>query len=75
MVVRLVAVLLFWIPALLFLGAYLWLAFDHGTLWVFPAIVHESGDYSLLQTVLYFRHVIRELPVTLFLCNCFGGGL
>jgi hypothetical protein len=61
----LVIAILLGIPSLLVLGAYLWLALDHGTLWLFPAVVHESGDYTLLQTILYFRHVIRELPITL----------
>lgn len=66
MVVTLVSALLFWTPALLFLGAYIWLAFDHGTLWLFPTVIHESGNYNFLQTIFYFRHVIRELPITLF---------
>lgn len=57
--------ILFGTPSLLVLGAYVWLALDHGTLRLFPAVVHESGDYTLLQTILYFRHVIRELPITL----------
>lgn len=61
----LVITILFGIPSLLVMGAYLWLALDHGTLWLFPTVVHESGDYTFLQTILYFRHVIRELPVTL----------
>lgn len=61
----LVIAIFFGIPSLLVLGAYLWLALDHGTLWLFPAVVHESGDYTFLQTILYFRHVIRELPITL----------
>lgn len=63
--IPLVITILFGIPSLLVLGTYLWLALDHGTLWLFPAVVHESGDYTLLQTILYFRHVIRELPITL----------
>lgn len=61
----LVIAILLGIPSLLVLGAYLWLALDHGTLWLFPTVVHESGNYTLLQTILYFRHVIRELPITL----------
>lgn len=56
---------------MLVMGAYLWLALDHGTLWLFPTVVHESGDYTFLQTILYFRHVIRsEHTVDYLLAAC-----
>ncbi len=44
-------------------AAYAWLAVEHGrvTLWSTP--VHESGERSLSQTVLYFDHFLREVPV------------
>jgi len=57
---------LFGVPGIFLAGAYLWLALDHKTLWLFPVVVHESGRYTLAETLLYYRHVIRELPITFF---------
>lgn len=51
-------------PVALVSLAYLWLAADNGTLWLFPVIVHESRRYSLTDTLLYFRHFLREIPIT-----------
>jgi hypothetical protein len=51
------------IPSVAVVGSYLWLAWDHGTSWLWGVRVHESGAYSLGQTVLYFRHFLREVPV------------
>lgn len=53
------------VPAAVLAASYAWLAADHGRLWLFPALVHESGRYSFAETLLYFRHFVRELPVTL----------
>ncbi len=58
-------------PALLFIMwplailalAYVWLAVDHGTLWLWGVTVHESGRYTLRETVFYFGHFLREIPV------------
>ncbi|MGH9934930.1 MAG: hypothetical protein ACREAM_01720 [Blastocatellia bacterium] len=43
--------------------AYAWLAADHGTLWLWDVKVHESGCYTLRETVFYFGHFLREIPV------------
>ena len=53
------------VPALALSGAYLWLAYDHGTPWMLDVTVHENGHYTLGETILYFRHFLRELPVAL----------
>jgi len=55
--------LLFAVPAALVVGAYAWLAIAHGTAWLWQVVVHENGRYTLGETVLYVRHVARELPV------------
>jgi hypothetical protein len=44
-------------------AAYLWLAHDHGTLRLLPVVVHEDGRSTLAATILYPRHLLRELPV------------
>jgi hypothetical protein len=55
----------FAIPALVLAASYAWLALDHGTLLLWNVIVHESGRYTLGQTVLYFSHFLREVPTAI----------
>ena len=43
--------------------AYAWLAVDHRALWLWDVTVHESGRYTLQETVFYFSHFLREIPV------------
>jgi hypothetical protein len=51
------------IPVATLLGAYGWLALDHGTPALLGTVVHESGRRTLADTVLYWRHLLRELPL------------
>ena len=60
---RLVIGVCFGIPLGIIAGSYMWLAFDHGTLLLWNVIVHESGRHTLGETVFYFSHFLRELPV------------
>lgn len=46
--------------------SYLWLAWEHGTGWVWPVIVHEDGRRTLAATVWFPRHFLREIPVAAF---------
>ncbi len=66
----------FGVPITLLLGAYVWLAVDHGTLQLWNAVVHESGRYSLQGTIFYYSHFLREIPVdfayALFLATSFA---
>lgn len=55
--------LLLGLPFGLLVGAYVWLALEHHTLSLWQVIVHESGRYTLGQTVFFFRHFLREIPV------------
>ncbi|MEX2529308.1 MAG: hypothetical protein WD960_00920 [Gemmatimonadota bacterium] len=50
------------IPLLMLAGSYAWLAMDHGTVRLWSVVVHESGRYTLGETVLYFSHFLREVP-------------
>lgn len=45
------------------IGSYVWLAFAHETVRLAHVIVHESGRYTLAQTIFYFSHFLREIPV------------
>jgi len=50
----------FVIPLLLLAGSYLYMAVTYRRLWLLDTIVHENGKYTLLQTILYFRHFTWE---------------
>lgn len=52
----------FGVPAVILAGAWLWLALDRGTPWLWNVPVHESGRYTLGQTIFYFGHFLREVP-------------
>lgn len=51
------------IPLLLLAASYVWLSVDHGTVRLWGVVVHESGRYTLGDTVLYFGHFLREVPL------------
>lgn len=53
------------VPAVVLAGAYIWLTVDHGTPLLWNVIVHESGRYTLGETILYFSHFLREVPVVI----------
>jgi hypothetical protein len=55
--------LLFGIPAVVLAVSYLWLAIDHRTPFLWSVTVHESGRYTLGQTIFYLSHFLREVPV------------
>ena len=56
-------VLLVAVPILLIVLAYAWMAIAHGTPMLWNVVVHEGGEYTLGQTVLFVRHHLREVPV------------
>ena len=51
------------VPTATLLGAYLWLAADHGTPALGAVVVHEGGRHTLSETIFYWRHLLRELPL------------
>lgn len=51
------------IPALVIAASFCWLALDHGTVALWGVVVHESGRYTLGETVFYFSHFLREVPI------------
>ncbi len=50
-------------PLVILALAYAWMAVDHGALWLWDVKVHESGRYTLRETIFYFDHFLREIPV------------
>jgi hypothetical protein len=71
---RLAAALVAGVPLLVLVASYGLLAVRHDAWNLFPVIVHESGLYTLLGTIFYFRHVVRELPVNLFAAMAIAAG-
>ena len=55
------------VPLLTLVGSYLALALDEGALWLWDRLIHESGVRSFRDTVFYFDHALREIPVDFFL--------
>ena len=57
--------LTFGLPIAVLTGALAWLAVEHRTIALWNVAVHESGRYTLGQTVLYFSHFLREIPTVI----------
>jgi hypothetical protein len=53
------------VPAAVLTGAFIWLAIDHRAFGLWNVVVHESGRYTLGQTVFYVSHFLREIPTVL----------
>jgi hypothetical protein len=53
--------------------AYVAIAFYTGNPWPWLEIVHETGDRTLLGTILYYEHAARELPLDLLLGMAVAG--
>lgn len=51
------------VPGAVWALSYLHLAVHHRKLNLWSSPVHESGRLTLLETVFYFNHFLRELPV------------
>jgi hypothetical protein len=57
--------LAFGVPTAVLAGAFVWLAVEHRTIALWNVVVHESGRYTLGQTILYFSHFLREIPTVI----------
>ena len=51
------------VPAIVMAAMYVWLAAAHRAWNLLPVVVHESGRYTLLGTLFYFSHFLREIPI------------
>ncbi|NMC36089.1 hypothetical protein GYA49_03505 [Candidatus Beckwithbacteria bacterium] len=55
--------LLLFLPIATYLVSYIYLAFYHHKFWLWNVVVHEGGEYTLLQTTLYASHFLGHIPV------------
>ncbi|UCD83611.1 MAG: hypothetical protein JSU92_09945 [Deltaproteobacteria bacterium] len=65
--------LLIIIPVLTYIISYLYLAYYHGKYFIFNTIVHEGGEYTLLQDLFYASHFLGHIPVLTMLAFLFAG--
>jgi hypothetical protein len=55
--------------------SYAALAVRAGTPWPWSSVVHEDGQRTLLDTVFYFAHALRELPLDIVLGLAVAGAV
>ena len=53
--------------------SYIYLAIYHSDWWLFDTIVHEGGEYDLLETAFYASHFIGHIPTYIILSLYFVG--
>jgi hypothetical protein len=51
------------LPVAALAAAYTLLALEHRTPMLLNVVVHEDGRRTLLETILYFEHFLREVPI------------
>jgi len=69
---RTISFLAFAIPGITLATAFFTICYVTGSFWPWQEMVHESGERSLLNTILYYEHAARELPVDLILGVAIG---
>ncbi len=70
---RTLAVILFAVAGAILFVAYVMICVRIGSSWPWGLVVHEDGKRTLLLTILYFEHAVRELPLDLLLGVAIGG--
>ena len=71
---RRLACLLVGFALLVLAAAYSAMTWEHGTALLWNVVVHEDGHRTLAQTLFYFEHATRELPIDLLLGVIIGAG-
>ncbi len=66
---------LVFLPIAVLVGSYLAICLKMKSWWPWHTVVHEDGRRTLLQTVLYFDHAARELPLDLLLGSAVAGSM
>ena len=62
--------LTFAVPSTIWAVSYVYLAVHHRKVNLINIQVHETGRYTLLQTLCYFSHFLRELPIDTLYTLC-----
>jgi len=65
--------ILIWLSLLTYLVSYFYLGYYHHRIFLFNTILHESGEYTLLQTIFYASHFLGHIPIYTVLALLFIG--
>ena len=63
------------VPTVVVFVAYGAIAIHTQNPWPWLEFVHESGDRTLIDTIFYFEHAARELPLDLIIGVAIGGSV
>lgn len=63
---------LWWIPIATYALSYIYLAFYHGTWWLWDTIIHEGGTLTLTETSLYASHFLGHIPSLVIIAILFA---
>ena len=69
------SVFLVFMPSGVVLASLIAICVHTGTLWPWGMVVHEDGRRTLAETVFYFEHATRELPLDLLLSAAVAGSV
>jgi hypothetical protein len=61
------AALFLGVPLAILLLSYIGICLEVGSLWPGAALIHESGRRTLIETIFWFEHGVREIPIDLLL--------
>jgi hypothetical protein len=67
--------LLFYVPAMVLLVAFVAVCVQAGTPWPWGSVVHEDRQHTLLGTIFYFEHATRELLLDAVLAVAIAGAV
>ena len=63
------------LPGSILLLSFVVICLHTGTPWPWVYVVHEDGQRTLLETIFYFEHATRELPLDILLGAAIGGSV
>ena len=69
------SVFLVFMPGGVVLASLIAICVHTGALWPWGMVVHEDGRRTLAETVFYFEHAARELPIDLLLSVAVAGSV
>ncbi len=72
---RVLATLMVTLPLVVLLVAYIAICTYTGEIGLWNKVVHEAGQLTLANTVFYYEHASRELPLDIFLGLAVGSGV
>ena len=64
---RLCTTVLLLVPAIVLVLSYVYLSFEHQKLNLLFQTIHENEKYTMLETLFYFDHFVREIVISVFM--------